>query len=139
MTEARLVDGEDGGLVPEGEGWYVLNAKETRWLDSDLGAYCNFEGDVRFAQVGVNLNVLQPGQAMTMYHRENAQEDFLVLAGECTLIVQGKERPLRPWDLFHCPPGVEHAIVGAGRAPSLVVALGARGGEDSGLVYPARQ
>jgi hypothetical protein len=68
--------------VPESEGWFVLNAKDTRWLDGDLGAYCNFESkEVRFPQVGINLNVLQPGMPMTMYHRENAQEDFLLLAG----------------------------------------------------------
>ena len=139
MTEARLVESADGGLVPEGDGWFVLNARETRWLDGELGSYCNFEGpDARFAQVGVNLNVMQPGQSMTMYHRENAQEDFLVLDGECILIVDGEERPLQKWDLFHCPPGVAHAIVGAGDGPCLVLAVGARtGDEDNGLVYPA--
>jgi uncharacterized cupin superfamily protein len=139
MTEARLVDAETGGLMPEGEGWVVLNAKEARWLDGDLGKYTGFEGDeVRFPQLGINLNVLAPGEPMTMYHRENAQEDFLVLAGECVLIVEGQERPLRKWDLFHCPAGVDHAIVGAGEGPSLVLAVGARTGhEDDGLVYPA--
>src|SRR6184192_3334380 len=139
MTEARLVDGEDGGLIPEGEGWYVLNARETRWLDGDLGAYCNFEGlDVRFPQLGVNFNVMQPGQPMTMYHRESRQEDFLVLAGECVVVVEGEERPLRQWDLFHCPAGVAHAVIGAGAVPSLVLAVGARGAEkDESLVYPA--
>jgi uncharacterized cupin superfamily protein len=77
---------------------------------------------------------------MTMYHRENenAQEDFLVVAGEAVLIVNGEERPLKQWDLFHCPAGVDHAIVGAGEGPSLVLAVGARtGAEDDGLVYPA--
>ena len=81
---------------------------------------------------------MQPGQSMTMYHRENAQEDFLVLAGECVLVVEGQERPLKQWDLFHCPPGVAHAVVGAGEGPSLVLAVGARTGtEDDSLVYPA--
>ena len=81
MSEARLVAAETGGLVPESDGWFVLNAKDTRWLDGDLGAYCKIESkEVRFRQVGINLNVLQPGMPMTMYHRENAQEDFLVLA-----------------------------------------------------------
>jgi uncharacterized cupin superfamily protein len=75
---------------------------------------------------------------MTMYHRENAQEDFLVLSGECIAIVEGEERQLRPWDLLHCPAGVAHAIVGAGDGPSVVLAVGARTGEeDDGLVYPA--
>jgi uncharacterized cupin superfamily protein len=139
MTEAKLVPAEEGGFVPEGDGWFVLNAKDARWLDGDLGKYTGFEGpDSRFPQLGININVLAPGEAMTMYHRENAQEDFLVLSGECVLIVGGAERPLSAWDLFHCPPGVDHAIVGAGDGPSVVIAVGARtGAEDDGLVYPA--
>ncbi len=64
---------------------------------------------------------------MGLYHRENAQEDFLVLAGECLLIVEGEERKLKTWDFFHCPPGTEHIIVGAGKEPAVVLAVGARG------------
>lgn len=140
MRRAGLVESESGGLVPDADGWFVLNARDARWLDGDLGKYCAFEGDegARFPQLGVNLNVLQPGEPMTMYHRESAQEDFLVLAGECLLVVEGEERPLRRWDLFHSPAGVAHAIVGAGDGPSLVLAVGARAEpEDSGVVYPA--
>jgi uncharacterized cupin superfamily protein len=140
MTEARLVPADDGGLMPDGDaGWFVLNARDARWLDGDLGKYTGFEGETfRFAQLGINLNVMAPGEPMTMYHRENAQEDFLVLSGECIAIVEGEERQLRPWDLLHCPAGVAHAIVGAGDGPSLVLAVGARTGEeDDGLVYPA--
>ena len=125
--------------MPESDGWFVLDAKEARWLEGDLGAYCPFEGkEARFSQIGINLNVLQPGVPMTMYHRENAQEDFLVLAGECVLIVEGEERRLRRWDFVHCAAGVDHAIVGAGDGASIVLAVGARTGhEDDGLVYPA--
>lgn len=114
-----------------------MNARDARWLDSPLGRFCEFEPEgERFEQLGLNLNLLQPGEGMTMYHRENMQEDFLVLDGECLLIVQGEERPLKKWDLFHCPPGVAHAIVGAGDGPSLVLAVGARGGDGS-VLYPA--
>jgi uncharacterized cupin superfamily protein len=140
MTEeASLGKTEEGGLVPETDGWFVLNAKDAHWLDGDLGKYTGFEGKAApFPQLGINLNVMNPGEPMTMYHREDAQEDFLVLAGECLLIVEGVERPLKRWDLFHCPAGVDHAIVGAGAAPSLVLAVGARTGhEDDALVYPA--
>jgi uncharacterized cupin superfamily protein len=127
------------GHAPEGDGWFVLNARESRWRDAGaLGRFCNFEGKKRFRQLGVNLNVLEPGQAMGLYHRERAQEDFLVLAGECLLLVEGEERPLRAWDFFHCPGGTDHIIVGAGNGPSVVLAVGARGGR-TGLVYPVHE
>ena len=76
---------------------------------------------------------------MGLYHRENAQEDFLVLAGECLLIVEGEERKLKTWDFFHCPPGTEHIIVGAGKEPAVVLAVGARGRRRKGLVYPVSE
>jgi uncharacterized cupin superfamily protein len=140
VSEARLIPADEGGVMPADGGWFVLNAKDARWLDGDLGKYTAWEGSdaARFPQLGINLNVMAPGEPMTMYHRENAQEDFLVLSGECIVIVEGEERPLKQWDLFHCPAGVDHAIVGAGEGPSLVLAVGARtGDEDDGLVYPA--
>jgi len=102
-----------------------------------LGAACIFEGDdAPFPDVGFTLAVLQPGQAGGRYHREANQEDFLVLAGECLLLVEGQERKLRAWDFVHCPPETNHMIVGAGSGPSVVLAVGARGGRK-GLVYAA--
>ena len=126
------------GLVVDGDGWFILNARESRWDDwGPLGLFCNFEGKKRFPQFGININVLQPGQAMGMYHRERGQEGFLVVAGECLLIVEEQERPLRAWDFFHCPGGTPHIIIGAGAEPSVVVAVGARGrGVGGGIVYP---
>jgi uncharacterized cupin superfamily protein len=68
-----------------------------------------------------------------MYHWENEQEDFLVVAGEALLVVEGEERPLRTWDFVHCPAGTRHVLVGAGERPCVVVAVGSRtAGEDSG-------
>jgi uncharacterized cupin superfamily protein len=63
---------------------------------------------------------------MAMYHWEADQEDFLVLAGQALLIVEGAERPLRQWDFVHCPAETKHVIVGAGDGPCLVLAIGAR-------------
>ena len=124
------------GLVADGDGWFVLNARESRWRDTGrFGFFCDFEGKRRFRQLGINLNVLAPGQSIGLYHRERAQEGFLVLAGECLLLVEGEEHPLRTWDFVHCPGGTSHMIVGAGTGPSVVLAVGARGGRK-GLVYP---
>jgi len=120
----------DRGLVPTGRGWFVLNAREAPWHERDgRGFYCEFEGfddAADFSQVGINLQMLRPGEPMAMYHWEADQEDFLVVAGEALLIVEGQERPLRQWDLAHCPPGTEHTIIGAGDAGCVVVAVGAR-------------
>ena len=123
------------GLAPDGEGWFVINAAETRWRDyGPLGVACDFQGKRPFKQLGININVLNPGEPMSMYHRENHQEAFLVLAGQCLLIVEGEERALTAWDFFHSPGGTAHAIVGAGDGPAVVLAVGARGGRK-GIIY----
>jgi quercetin dioxygenase-like cupin family protein len=125
------------GLVVDGEGWFVVNARDSRWKEEGpLGSYCTFEGKRRFPQFGINISVLEPGERMGMYHREKGQEAFLVLAGECTLIVEGKERRLVAWDFFYCAPETEHIIVAAGRQSAIVLAVGARGrGVGGGVVY----
>jgi uncharacterized cupin superfamily protein len=124
------------GLVHDGDGWFVINARDSRWRDyGPLGMVCDFEGKRSFREFGFNLNILNPGEPMSMYHRENHQEGFLVLTGTCLLIVEDQERQLNAWDFFHCPGGTDHVIVGAGDAPAVVLAVGARGGRK-GVVYP---
>jgi uncharacterized cupin superfamily protein len=131
IPESQLVSTEHG-LVPAGQGWFVVNARETQWWDrKGRGVLCEFEGAgfegaADFQQLGINLSVLSPGEPMAMYHQEVDQEDFLVLAGEALAIVEGEERPLRRWDLVHCPPGTNHVIIGAGDVPCVVLAVGAR-------------
>jgi len=134
VQEAKLKETE-AGLVPDDEGWFVVNAREARWYGSDpFGQYCRFEGENRFPELGINLSVLHPGKPSCMYHREDKQEDFLILAGECLLLVEGEERPLRAWDFVHCPPQTEHVFVGAGSGPCHILSVGAR--PDTEVVYP---
>jgi uncharacterized cupin superfamily protein len=129
--ESELVSTEHG-LVPKGQGWFIVNARETQWWDrKGRGVLCEFEGAgfegaADFLQLGINLTILGPGEPMAMYHWEADQEDFLVLAGEALAVVEGEERPLRQWDLLHCPAGTNHTIIGAGEGPCLVLAVGAR-------------
>jgi uncharacterized cupin superfamily protein len=126
IPEAGFEETEHG-LVPKGEGWFVVNAKDAQWhTRKGRSAVCFFEGDAGFAQVGFNISILEPGGAMAMYHWQADPEDFLVISGEALLIVEGETRPLKAWDFFHCPVGTRHVIVGAGVGPCVVVAAGGR-------------
>jgi quercetin dioxygenase-like cupin family protein len=129
VLESRL-ESTEHGLVPMGEGWFVLNARDARWYHTDgRSAVCVFEGEEgenEFEQLGINISVLEPGEIMAMYHWEADQEDFLVLSGDAVLVIEGEERPLKQWDFVHCPPETKHTIVGAGDGPAIVLAVGAR-------------
>ena len=136
VQEAELRDGE-AGVAPTSRGWFVVNVAETAWRDHPVfGAECQFESsELRFEGVGINICVLQPGQPNCYYHAESVDEHFLVLSGECLLLVEGDERRLRAWDFVHCAPGTEHVFVGAGDRPCAVLMVGARA-EVEQLFYP---
>jgi len=132
VSEARL----EGG-VPVAAGWFVVNARDARWLHNDMRAICRFggEGEAHFDDLGIGLYWIQPDKPMSLYHHEAGQEDFLILRGRCTVIVEGEERAVGPWDLFHCPPRTPHTIVNTGSEPALILAVGARK-EKSSVRYP---
>ena len=123
----------DEGLAPGSPGWFVINAREARWrkrpergYSLPLSGWSDEECETDFAQLGVNLIVLAPGEPMAMYHWEADAEGFLVIAGEPLLIIEAEERQLRQWDYVHCPPHTKHIIVGAGSSPSVVLAISSR-------------
>jgi uncharacterized cupin superfamily protein len=153
MPEARL-DDSGSGLAPVGEGWFVVNVRDAHWLTSEppsddasddtqrkitSGSECSFESpEAEFGQLAVRLHVLEPGEPNGLYHSESAQEDFLVLSGECLLLVEGEERRLHSWDLVHSPPWTEHIFVGAGDRPCVILMVGARP-EDWQVRYPVSE
>jgi uncharacterized cupin superfamily protein len=149
MSEEAPLEAVESGLAPAGDGWFVVNVRDAAWLVNDtFGARCVFEGDVpvlrgrpelgvhRFADLGFTLAVVPPGRPSGLYHAESNQEDFLVLAGECLLLIDDEERPLRAWDFVHCPPGTAHAFVAAGDSPCVIFMVGGRTREKH-TVYPA--
>ena len=126
VPEAQLKQAELG-LVVESDGWFVVNARDVRWVRSEArGQDTDFEGKQEFPELGFRIHVLEPGQRNGMYHGENHQEDFLVVSGECLLVIEGEERSLRAWDFVHCPPWTRHVFVGAGDAPCVIVMVGSR-------------
>jgi len=146
-AEARLED-VGSGLAPTSPGWFVVNVADAAWLRHDaFGGRCHFESTGRvlaerpdlepqeFEQVGYTLAVLEPGKPTGMYHAESSQENFLVLRGECLLLIEEEERRLQAWDFVHCPPGTRHTFVGGEGGPCVILMVGARKDGDT-IVYP---
>lgn len=137
IPEANLSD-TGAGLVPSSTGWFVMNARDARWFQREGKASLPFTGtdeleaESYFPMLGMSLQVLSPGQPNAMYHWETEQENFLVLAGEAILIVEGQERPLQQWDFVHCPPETQHVFVGAGEKPCYLLAVSSRQFQASG-------
>jgi uncharacterized cupin superfamily protein len=123
------------------DGWFVLNLADVlavRNEEKGGAAYAIEPRERPFSDLGVNVRVLWPGEPNALYHSEGVQEGFLVLTGECTLIVEEEERALRPWDYFHCPADTRHVIVGAGDGPCAILMIGARP-EVETLRYPVSE
>jgi quercetin dioxygenase-like cupin family protein len=141
VREAQLED-SGSGLTPVSEGWFVVNVRDAEWWFAETrGARCAFENEygdppVEFAQLGINVTVLEQGQSV-LYHAESNQEAFLVLSGECVLIVESEERRLRAWDFFHCPPWTEHGFAGVGEEPCAILMVGSRSSPE--VHYPASE
>jgi uncharacterized cupin superfamily protein len=135
--EARIEE-TDAGKVPADDGWFILNLSEIAWSTvPGGGTWCEFESpDARSPELGIGVHVLEPGEANGMYHGESNQEGFLVLSGECLLIVEGEERRMKQWDYFHCPPFTEHITIGAGDGPCAILMVGTRS-PDEKINYPA--
>lgn len=148
IEEARLV-ALASGLSPVSPGWFVVNARDAAWVTNEQShSCCIFESDdivlrdrpdlTRYEKPGAGfvLRVLQPGRPSGGYHAESVEEDFLVLLGECTLIVEDQVRQLRAWDFVHCPPGTAHAFVGAGEGPCVLLCTGNRVDDGSWWCVP---
>ena len=132
VPQARLED-FGSGLAPVSPGWFTVNVRDAAWITNEaFGARCLFEAATpevearRFEHLGIKLAVLSPGQRSGLYHADSAEEDFLVLQGECVARIEGEERLLRQWDFLHCSPGTHHGFVGTGNSPCVLLMVGAR-------------
>jgi len=128
------------GRYVTSDGWFVLNLGQALAVRNEEKGGAAYPLEPRthpFRDVGVKVCVLRPGDPNALYHSEGVQEGFLVLSGECTLIVEEEERTLEQWDYFHCPAGTRHVFVGAGAGPCAILMLGAR--PDVDLFYPVSE
>jgi len=139
VSEASSAETPYGRYITS-DGWFVLNladALAVRNTEKGGAAYPLESREHPFSDVGVNVKIIWPGDPSALYHSEGVQEGFLVLLGECTLIVEEEERPLRQWDYFHCPAGTGHVLVGAGDEPCAILMIGSR--PDKDIRYPVSE
>ncbi len=147
VPEARL-ERVASGLAPVTPGWFVVNAADAAWCSNECyGGVCIFESDEFVLRgrpdlteyvkpgAGFTLRVVPPGKPSGLYHAESVEEDFLVLLGECVLVIENQERHLRAWDFVHCPPMTAHAFVASERGPCVLLAVGNRR-DDLERVHP---
>lgn len=138
VKEAKIQQTAEGAVATS-PGWLVVNLADARWMRSEEGGeWSDFGPEGEYEQYGIGVHVVQPGQPNGLYHSENVQEDFLVLSGECILIVEDEERHLKAWDFFHCAPGTHHILVGAGDGPCAILMVGVRA-EGKKLHYPVSE
>jgi uncharacterized cupin superfamily protein len=139
VNEASAEETPYGRMITS-DGWFVLNLADALAVkDEERGAVYLLESrESPFGDFGVNVRVLWPGQPNALYHAESGQEGFLVLVGECTLLVEEQERPMRQWDYFHCPPNTRHIFVGAGDGPCAILMIGLRPDPEA-LHYPVSE
>ena len=140
VKEASSEETPYGRYITSG-GWFVLNLQDALAVGNEESGAAVYPIEPRespFGDFGVNVRVLQPGKPNALYHSEGLQEGFLVLSGECTLVVEEEERTLRQWDYFHCPADTRHVFVGAGDGPCVILMIGARR-EVETLHYPVSE
>jgi uncharacterized cupin superfamily protein len=138
IPEARL-ERVASGLAPVTPGWFVVNAADAAWVNNDCwGGVCIFESDDYVLRgrpdlteyvkpnAGFTIRVVPAGQPSGLYHAESVDENFLILMGECMLIIEDRERQLRTWDFVHCPPMTAHTFVASEAGPCVILATGNR-------------
>jgi uncharacterized cupin superfamily protein len=138
IPEARL-ERVASGLAPVTPGWFVVNTADAAWTNNEwCGGVCIFESDDFVLRgrpdlseyvkphAGFTIHVVPPGHSSGLYHAESVQEDFLIVMGECILIIEDQERHLRPWDFVHCPPMTGHVFVAKEKEPCVILATGNR-------------
>jgi uncharacterized cupin superfamily protein len=136
VDEAPL-ERTEAGVGPTAEGWFIVNVADAIARGREgLGQAAFFSGARDLPRpFGINVHVLQPGEPSCMYHRDNCDEMFLVLSGECVAVVEEQERRMTRGDFLKTPRGCAHVLIGAGDGPCAILMAGPNIEPDE-LLYP---
>ena len=135
LLEATLKE-TDAGLVPDGEGWFVLNARDARWWQSErLGRSAALEGEPEFSEVGFKSTSCFPASRTACITESRARRTSSCCPASASSSSKGRSNSSKAWDFVHCPPMAEHIFVGAGDGPCVIVMTGRRKESDE-IRYP---
>ena len=93
------------------------------------------------SRTGVSVYELPPGQAVSPYHYEEPEEEWLlVVSGAPTLRHPGGEDQLEPWDLVFFPagPAGAHSVRNDNESTARVAMFSSMGTAVGAVVYPDR-
>jgi uncharacterized cupin superfamily protein len=76
---------------------------------------------------GVNMLTLTPGQRARIHRHAMQEEAYLVLEGTLTVIVEGEDYELGPYDAIRVAPALRRQLVNRGSERVVLLALGGSG------------
>ena len=91
------------------------------------------------ARTGLSVYELPPGQAVSPYHYEDPDEEWLlVVSGTPTLRHPGGEEQLEPWDLVFFPsgPAGAHLVRNNSESTARVAMFSSKSSAVGAVVYP---
>jgi uncharacterized cupin superfamily protein len=91
------------------------------------------------ARTGLSVYELPPGQAISPYHYENPDEEWLlVVSGTPTLRHPGGEEQLEPWDIVFFPsgPAGAHLVRNTSESTARVAMFSSKAATVGAVVYP---
>ncbi len=101
------------------------NGVEFAQLDLDTDErFQRLRADLGVSTFGLNLILLQPGQAGRIHRHERQEEVYLVLAGELSLLIEGEEHRLATGGLARVAPSVRRQLVNRRPERLVLLALG---------------
>jgi uncharacterized cupin superfamily protein len=97
-------------------------------LDPDTDErFVSLRRQLRVNAFGMNLLVLQPRQRGRIHAHERQEEVYMVMEGELTLAVEGKEHVLPKHRLARVAPSVRRQLINRGPGRLVLLALGGSG------------
>jgi quercetin dioxygenase-like cupin family protein len=97
----------------------IRPVERAEWQPDKMGKSTLYES----GRLLVGLNAFEPGQSHALHSHAGMDKMYLVLEGEGSFLLEGRELPMSAGDLLVAPEGVPHGISNAGGGRLLVLAV----------------